>query len=168
MSLSMYAASVPVFVRTLGSLSEILKKGEADAKARGYDAANLVNARLAPDMLPLAKQVQIASDSAKGCVARLAGIEAPVMADTETTFPELIERVAKTLAFLGTVQAAQIDGSEGREIVLKMRGNEVKFQGQTFLLHFALPNFFFHVTTTYAILRHNGVTLGKSDFLGAA
>jgi hypothetical protein len=168
MSLSMYAASVPVFVRTLGNLSAILKKAEADAAARGYDPAVLVNARLAPDMLPLAKQVQIACDSAKGCAARLGGIEAPVMPDTEASLPELIERVGKTLAFLGTVQAAQIDGSEGREIVLKMRGNEVKFQGQAFLLHFALPNFFFHVTTSYAILRHNGVVLGKSDYLGAA
>ena len=168
MSLSMYAASVPVFLRTLNNLSEILKKGEADAATRGYDPANVVNARLAPDMLALAKQVQIASDSAKGCAARLAGVDAPVMADTETTFAELVERVAKTVAFLGTVQPAQVDGSEGREIVLKMRGNEVKFQGQQFLLHFALPNFFFHVTTAYAILRHNGVALGKTDFLGAA
>jgi len=168
MSLSMYAASVPVFVRTLGNLSAILKKAEADATARGYDPTILVNARLAPDMLPLARQVQIASDSAKGCVARLAGIDAPVMADNETTIAELVERVAKTGAFLHTVQAAQIDGSEEREIALKMRGNEVKFQGQPFLLHFALANFFFHTTTAYAILRHNGVALGKSDFLGAA
>ena len=168
MSLSMYAASVPVFVRTLGNLSAILKKAEVDATARGYDPTILVNARLAPDMLPLARQVQIASDSAKGCVARLAGVEAPVMADNETTIAELIERVAKTVAFLHTVHAAQIDGSEEREIVLKMRGNEVKFQGQPFLLHFAMANFFFHTTTAYAILRHNGVALGKSDFLGAA
>lgn len=168
MSLSMYAASVPVFVRTLGSLSAILKKAEESAAQRGFDPAVLVSARLAPDMLPLAKQVQIASDSAKGCAARLAGMEPPAMADTETTIAELIARADKTVAFLNTLPASQIDGSEGREIILKMRGNEVKFQGQPFLLHFALPNFFFHVTTAYAILRHNGVGLSKSDFLGAA
>lgn len=166
MSLSMYQASIPVFLRMLGNLSAILDKAAAHAEAKKIDPAVLIKDRLAPDMLPFSFQVQTATDAAKGCAARLAGIEAPSFADTEATFPELKERIAKTIAFLQSVNAAQIDGSEERSITLKLRAGEFQFQGQGYLLHFALPNFFFHLTTAYAILRHNGVELGKADFLG--
>ncbi len=166
MSLSMYQASVPVFTRILENLAAILKKAEAHAEAKGFDAAVLVNARLAPDMFPLARQIQIASDSAKGCAARLAGVEPPTYLDTETTFAELQERIAKTIAFLKGLAAEQIDGSEDHTITLKLRGTEVSFVGQPYLLNFVLPNFYFHATAAYLILRHNGVELGKMDFLG--
>lgn len=166
MPLSMYQASVPVFVRGLESLATILNKAAAHAEARKIDPAVFVNARLAPDMFALARQVQIASDAAKGCVARLAGAEVPSYPDTETTFPDLAARVAKTIAFVKGFTAAQIDGSEERTVTLKMRGEERSFRGQAYLLNLALPNFYFHVTTTYDILRHNGVDLGKSDYLG--
>lgn len=166
MPLSMYQASVPVFVRGLESLATILNKAAAHAEARKIDPAVFVNARLAPDMFALARQVQIASDVAKGCVARLAGAEVPSYPDTETTFPDLAARVAKTIAFVKGFTAAQIDGSEERTVTLKMRGEERSFRGQAYLLNLALPNFYFHVTTTYDILRHNGVDLGKSDYLG--
>jgi hypothetical protein len=168
MSLSLYQASVPVFSRMLGNLATILTKAEADATARGIDPSVFLTARLAPDMLTLTKQVQIASDGAKGAVARLAGVEPPSFPDDETTFPELQARITKTVAFIGSVDAAAIDAGAAREIVLKMRGTEVKFVGLPFLLHFALPNFYFHVTTAYDILRHNGVVLGKRDYLGGA
>ncbi|KFA87254.1 DUF1993 domain-containing protein [Archangium violaceum] len=167
MSLSMYQASIPVFIRMLGNLSAILEKAAAHAAAKKIEPSVLINARLAPDMRPLSFQVQIASDLAKGCAARLAGIDPPSMADTESTFPELQERIKKTIAFLQTVSAAQVDGTEEREVVLKIRDHEMKFQGQAYLLGFVLPNFYFHVTTAYAILRHNGLDLGKADFLGA-
>lgn len=167
MSLSMYQASIPVFIRMMGNLSAILEKAAAHAEAKKIDPSVLINARLAPDMRPLSFQVQSVSDMAKGCAARLAGIDIPSMPDTETTFPELQERIAKTIAFVQSVTAAQIDGSEEREIVLKMRGNEARFTGQSYLLTFVLPNFYFHVTTAYAILRHNGLDIGKRDFLGA-
>jgi hypothetical protein len=167
MSLSMHQASVPVFTRMFGNLDAILDKAAADAEARKIDMAVLLNARLAPDMHPLTRQIQIASDAAKGCVARLAGVEAPSFPDTETTLAEVKERIAKTVAYVQSVGADKIDGSEAREIVLKFPGGEFKFTGQDFLLGFALPNFFFHVTTAYAILRHNGVPVGKRDFLGA-
>jgi len=166
MSLSMYQASIPVLIRMLGNLSAILDKAAAHAEAKKLDPAVLIKDRLAPDMLPFSFQVQTATDVAKGCAARLAGIEAPSFADTESTFPELKERIAKTIAFLQSVSAAQIDGSEERNITLKLRAGEFQFQGQGYLLHFALPNFYFHLTTAYAILRHNGVELGKADFLG--
>ncbi|AKJ07712.1 hypothetical protein ATI61_107162 [Archangium gephyra] len=166
MSLSMYQASIPVFIHMMGNLSAILEKAAGYATAKKIEPSVLVNARLAPDMRPLSFQIQVASDLAKGCAARLAGIDAPSMPDTETTFPELQERIAKTIAFLKTVSAAQVDGSEEREIVLKLRGQETKFKGQPYLLTFALPNFYFHITTAYAILRHNGLDIGKSDFLG--
>ncbi len=165
MSLSMYQASVPVFVHMLGNLSAMLGKAATYAETKKIDPSVLINARLAPDMLPLAFQVRTACDSAKGCAARLAGIEVPSHPDTETTFAELQARIAKTLDFLKSVSAAQIDGSEERTITLKLR-QEVQFKGQAYLLHFALPNFYFHVTTAYAILRHNGLDLGKGDFLG--
>lgn len=167
MSLTMYDASVPVFIRTLGNLSAILEKGAAYAAAKKIDPSVLVNGRLAPDMYPLSKQVQIATDMVKGCSARLAGLEVPSYEDNESTFADLQARIAKTIAFMQTVSAEQINGSEGRTITLKLRGNEVNFLGQPYLLNFVLPNLYFHVTATYAILRHNGVDLGKLDFLGS-
>lgn len=167
MSLSMYQATIPVFLRVLGNLSEILDKAAAYAAARKIDPAVLVNARLAPDMLALARQVQIATDGVKGCAARLAGIEIPSFPDVETTFPELQARIAKTVDFLNSVRREQIDGSETRQVVIKLRGKDVVFDGQTYLLTFVNPNFFFHVTTAYDILRHNGLELGKMDYLGS-
>jgi len=166
MSLSMYQASVPVFIRMLGHLSGILDKAAAHAEAKKINPTVFMNARLAPDMLPLTFQVQMVCDSAKGCAARLAGIEVPSHPDTESSFPELKARIEKTLAFLKTVDAAQVDGSEDRKITLKLGGREFQFVGQSLLLHFALPNFYFHLTTAYAILRHNGVDIGKLDFIG--
>ncbi|WNG41409.1 DUF1993 domain-containing protein [Archangium minus] len=168
MSLSMYQASVPVFIRMLGNLSAILGKAVTYAETKKFDPSVLVNARLAPDMLPLSAQVQIACDSAKGCAARLAGIEIPSHPDTETTLAELQARITKTIDFLKSVSAAQIDGSEERTVTLKMRSQEMQFQGQPYLLNVVLPNFYFHITTAYAILRHNGLDIGKSDFLGRA
>ncbi len=167
MTLSMYQASAPVFLRGLESLSAILNKAAAHAEAKKIDPAVFINARLAPDMFALARQVQIASDAAKGCVARLAGADVPSYPDTETTFPELIARVEKTITFVKGFSAGQIDGSEDRNVTLKMRGADRTFRGQAYLFTLALPNFYFHITTTYDILRHNGVELGKSDYLGA-
>jgi hypothetical protein len=166
MTLSMYQASVPVFLRGLENLSAILAKGAAHAEAKNIDPAVFVNARLAPDMLHFARQVQIASDAAKGCVARLAGVEVPSFPDTETTFPELQARIAKTIDFLKGFKPAQIDGSEERICILKTRNGEIQHRGQDYLFKLSLPNFFFHVTTAYDILRHNGVELGKLDYLG--
>jgi hypothetical protein len=166
MSLSIYQASVPVFVRMLDNLSKILDLAVQYAEEKKIDPSVLINARLAPDMYPLSRQVQIATDMAKGCAARLAGLEVPVYEDNETTFPELQERIAKTLAFIQSVSADQIDGSEERHITLKLRSREVSFTVQPYLLHFVLPNFYFHVTTAYAILRHNGLAIGKMDFIG--
>ena len=165
MSLSMYQASVPVFVRQLKALSTLLAKGEAFAAEQGIAPADLIDARLAPDMHPLARQVQIASDSAKG-VGRLAEAEVPSFPDTETSFAELQARIANTIAFIEGLPADAFEGSETRTVVLKAGGRELSFTGETFLLHVALPNFLFHVTTAYAILRHKGVALGKMDYLG--
>ena len=162
----MYQAYVPVFLLGLENLKAILAKGAAHAEAKKIDPAVFVNARLAPDMLHLARQVQIASDAAKGCTARLAGGEIPSFPDTETTFPELEARVVKTIEFVKGFTAAQIDGSEERTCILKTRNDEIKLRGQDYLFKLALPNFFFHVTTAYDILRHNGVELGKMDYLG--
>ena len=166
MTLSMYQASVPVFLHALENLQAILAKSAAHAEAKKIEPAVFINARLAPDMFPLSRQVQIASDAAKGCAARLAGVAVPSYEDTETTFPELHERLAKTIAFVKGFTPAQIDGSEERSVVLKMRSGELAFRGQDYLLRMALPNFFFHVTTAYDILRHNGVEVGKMDYLG--
>jgi hypothetical protein len=166
MPLSIYQTSVPVFSRALNNLSAIVGKAAAHAEARKIDPSVFINARIAPDMFPFSRQVQSASDSAKGCAARLAGVDIPSYADTETTFAELQARIAKTVAFLQSVNVAQFDGSEDRTIVLKLRGREVTFSGQNYLLNFALPNFFFHAVTAYDILRHNGVEIGKQDFLG--
>lgn len=167
MILSMYVASIPVFERGLGNLKAILAKGEAHARAKEFDPAVLVNARLAPDMFPLSRQVQIATDMAKGCAARLAGAEVPTFADTEASFAELAARIDKTLEFIRGFSAAQIDGSEGKPIELQTRRGKLSFNGLDYLRLFVLPNFYFHLTTTYLILRHNGVNLGKADFLGA-
>jgi uncharacterized protein len=166
MTLSMYQASIPVFVRSLTNLSEILKKAEADAAARKIDPSVFIQARLAPDMFPLSRQIQIASDGVKGCAARLSGLEVPSYPDTETTFADLQARIAKTIAFLQTVKPEQIDGSEKKKIELKFGKREFKFEGQPYLLSFVIPNLFFHVSMAYAILRHNGVQIGKYDFLG--
>lgn len=166
MSLSMYQASVPVLIRGLNNLAVILNKGIAHAEAKNIAPEVFLQARLAPDMFPLVRQVQSVSDIAKGCAARLAGIEVPSYADTETTFPELQERIAKTVTFLESIASEQIDGSEERAITLKIRSHEIHFIGQGYLLAFAMPNFYFHLTTAYDILRHNGVELGKMDYLG--
>lgn len=166
MALSMYQASIPVFTRMLDNLASLLEKGAAHAEARKIDPSVLIGYRLAPDMFPLNRQVQIATDHAKGCAARLAAIDPPKFEDNETSFPDLIARIRKTQAFLATVTAAQIDGSEERIVTLKLRGNELTLPGQTYLLHMAMPNFYFHVTTAYDILRHAGVEIGKQDFTG--
>lgn len=167
MTMSMYAASVPVFQHALTAFSGVLKKGADFAAARKIDPAVLLSARLAPDMFPLTRQVQIASDHAKGATARLAGVEVPSWADEETSFEQLQQRIARTLEFIGRFTADQIDGSEARPITIAMRSGALNFTGQDYLLGFALPNFWFHYTTGYAILRHNGVDVGKRDFLGA-
>ena len=162
----MYQASAPRFANTLKNLSAILDKAKAHAAAKKIDETVLTSSRLYPDMFALSRQVQIACDSAKGAVARLAGVEIPKHEDTEKTFDELKERIAKTIAFINTVKAAQVDGTEDKEIVLKLQGKDVPTKGLTYLFGRAWPNFFFHTTTAYNILRHNGVELGKGDFIG--
>lgn len=166
MTLSMYQASVPVFVKMLTNLKGVLQKAAAHAQARKIDETVLVNARLYPDMLPLSKQIQIASDFARSTAARLAGAEPPSYEDNEKTLTELITRIDRTIEFLRTSKAGEIDGSEGREIVRPVRGEPHKFSGVNYLLQYAMPNFFFHTTTAYAILRHNGIEVGKHDYLG--
>ena len=162
----MYQASVPRFANILKNLSAILDKAQAHVEARKIDPAALMNFRLYPDMLPMKRQVQIACDTAKGAVARLAGVEVPRHDDTEETFAELKARIAKTIDLIQTFKPAQIDGSEEKNIHLKLGQREVDFRGMQYLLGHAIPNFYFHVTTAYAILRHNGVELGKRDFIG--
>ena len=166
MALSMYQACVPVFVKTLGNLAAILEKAASFAAAKKVDQSVLLGYRLAPDMLNFARQVQIATDHAKGASARLAGMEPPSFEDTEASFAELKARIDKAIAFLGTLKPAQVDGSEEREVTLKIGANTRTYKGQPYLLHHALPNFFFHVTTAYGILRHCGVELGKKDYIG--
>lgn len=166
-SLSMYQASVPVFVRTLRNLKHVLEKGEAHAQARGFDAGVLLQTRLYPDMLPLVRQVQIATDTAKFAAARLAGVESPKFDDDETRFAELHERLDKVIDYLGTFDEAAFAGSEAREITVPTRSRgDLKFDGRGYLLGFATPNLYFHVSIAYAILRHSGVPVGKRDFLG--
>ena len=162
----MYQASAPRFANTLRNLSAILDKAAAHCEARKIDPLVLTSDRLYPDMFALARQVQIACDTAKGAMARLAGVEIPKHEDTEKTFEELKERIARTLEFIATVKAAQVDGSEEKDIVLKLQGKDVPFKGLQYLMGFAWPNFYFHAATAYAILRHNGVELGKRDFIG--
>lgn len=166
MSISMYTASVPVYVQFLTALSNVLKKAEEHCAAKKIEPSVLVTARLYPDMFALARQVQIATDHAKGSVARLAGVEVPSFADTEATFEELQARIAKTLDYVQGFTPEQIDGSDDKHIVLEMRTTKIEFNGADYLTRFALPNFFFHTTTAYAILRHAGVEVGKRDFMG--
>jgi len=168
MSISMYTASVPVFKQLLNALNEVLAKAEAHAAAKSIEPNALLQARLFPDMFSLSRQVQIAADFAKSVSARLAGAEVPAYDDTEQSFAELRARIAKTVAFIDGIQPEQLDGSEQLEIVLRPgTPKEKKLSGQTYLLHYGLPQFFFHVTTAYDILRHNGVEVGKRDFMGA-
>ena len=168
MSYTIYDASIAPMTRALTNLAKILDKAVAQAKADDKPLSELLEARLAPEMRPFPFQIQSASDAAKGCAARLAGIDAPSMPDTETSFPELQARIAKTLAFLATVKPEQLAGAESREIVLKFPNGEMKFSGKDYVAGFALPNFYFHVTTAYALLRHKGIAIGKMDFLGGA
>jgi hypothetical protein len=168
MSISMHSASVPIFVLTLENMLGWLDKAEASAEARKFDPDNYLGLRLAPDMFPFARQIQIASDSAKNCVARLAGLEPPEWADDEASLDALRARIRKTIEFVQSVPAEKIDGSEEREIQMPAGPDRtLTFAGEAFLTRFSLPNFFFHATTTYALLRHAGVELGKMDFLGA-
>ena len=167
MSAVLYSASVPVFTQMLGGLKDVLAKAEAHATARNIEPNALLQARLFPDMFALVRQVQIATDFANGVCARLAGVEVPVYEATEQSFADLQARIAKTLAFIGSLGEAQFAEAASREIVLRPgTPKERKFTGQPYLLSYGLPQFFFHVTTAYAILRHNGVEVGKKDFMG--
>lgn len=167
MSLTMYSASAPVFTRVLGSMLAWLDRAEAHAQARSFDPTNYLGLRLAPDMLPFSRQIQIASDGAKGCMSRLAGTEIPKWEDNESTLDELRARIRRTLDHVQSFSPAQLEGSDSREIAIPMRsGDTLRFDGESFLKYFALPNFYFHATTAYALLRHAGVELGKADFLG--
>ena len=168
MSITMHSASVPIFVRMLNNMLGWLDKAEAHAKARKFDPNNYLAMRLTPDMLPFARQIQITTDHVKGCTARLAGMEPPKWADDEKTLGELRVRIQKAIDYAQSVPAAKLDGSEAREIALPVGpGRTISFPGEVFLKHFSLPNFFFHVTMTYALLRQAGVELGKIDYLGA-
>ena len=167
MPISMYHASVPAFLQMLSSLAAILDKAEAYALERKIDPAVLLGWRLAPDMLALTRQVQIATDHAKGCCARLAGVEVPKYPDDETTFADLRARIARTMDFVRGFEPSDIDGSEGRDIMITAGSRELRFKGQQYLVNFALPNFYFHVTTAYNILRHCGLPIGKRDYMGA-
>lgn len=167
MSLSMFDATIPAFLHTLRNLQSILEKGVAHAEARKFDPNLLTGLRLAPDMLPLSRQVQITSDAAKSAAARLTGVEPPKFEDNEITMADLIARVAKTIDYLQSFKPAQFDGAEERTITVKTPRNSFSFKAVDFLRHWALPNFFFHVTATYALLRQGGVELGKADYLGA-
>ncbi|TLX53960.1 DUF1993 domain-containing protein [Stutzerimonas nosocomialis] len=166
MTLSIYQASVPVFQRMLGNLADILEKAERWTQEGAMSASDLLDARLAPDMHPLVRQVQIATDSVKGCVARLAGVEIPSFPDTESSLAELRQRLDRTQAFIASFEPSQLDGSGDKAIVLNFPGVELKYSGRDYLLNFVLPNFYFHVTTAYAILRHKGLQIGKMDYLG--
>lgn len=166
MSISMYQISVPVFTRMLTNLIAIIEKAAAHCEEKKIDPSVLINYRLYPDMFAFAKQIQIATDAAKNGTAYLAGAEPPKFENTELTFPELIERVRKTIAFVNTFKPEQIDGTEDKDVVIKRGETTVIYKGQAYLLNRVLPNFFFHITTAYDILRHNGVELGKKDYLG--
>ena len=166
MKISIYQASAPRFVNILGNLSAILDKAQAHVEAKKLDPLALTAYRLYPDMLPFTRQVQIACDTAKGAVARLAGVDVPKHEDVETSFPELKARIAKTVDFVKSFKPEQLDGAEDKNIHLKLGTREVNFTGMQYLFGHALPNFYFHVTTAYNILRHNGVELGKRDYLG--
>ncbi|MGA7180757.1 MAG: DUF1993 domain-containing protein [Thiobacillaceae bacterium] len=166
MPISMYQTSVPIFIRMLRSLDAILGKAAAFAEARKIDPVLMLNSRLYPDMFPLSRQIQIASDTAKGAAARLAGMEPPQYEDTEVNFDHLRARLQKTIAYLESFKPEQINGSEARTVTLNHHGEEVRYAGLNYLLESVLPNFFFHVTTAYDILRHYGLEIGKKDYLG--
>jgi uncharacterized protein len=167
MTISLYQASVPLFKQMLAALADVLGKAEADATIRKFEASILLQARLYPDMFPLIKQVQIATDFARGACARLAGVEAPVLPSEQSSFADLAALISESISFVESLQAAQIDGQEDREIILRPgTPKEKRMQGQAYLIHYALPQFFFHVTTSYAILRNQGVEVGKRDFMG--
>jgi len=166
MTLTMYDASVPVFRRALTNLQALLRKGHTQVTERRLDSTTVITARLHENMLPLSRQVQIATDHAKGATARLAGVEPPRFADDEKTFDELDKRIARTIEFISSVPADEIEGSSDRPISLKFGQRQLEFKGKSYLLTFVLPNFFFHVTTAYGILRHRGIDIGKSDYLG--
>jgi hypothetical protein len=166
MSLSMHSASVPVFTRMLGNLLTWLDKAEAHAQAKKFEPSVYLTSRLAPDMLNFTRQIQVASDACKFGIARLAGVEAPKFEDNEASFADLRERVRKTLDFVQSVPVASIDGTEDKDVVVPRRDGSITLKGEFYLKHFVMPNFYFHVTTTYALLRHNGVDLGKRDYLG--
>ncbi len=169
MTLTMHASSAPSFLRVLNSMLAWLDKAQAHAEARKFDVNNYLGLRLAPDMLPFTRQIQIATDGIKGCMARLSGQEIPKWEDTEATMDDLRARIRKTMAYVESFQAEQINGTEAKEILLPTRsGDPMKFTGENYLKHFVLPNLYFHATTTYALLRHAGVEIGKKDFLGAA
>jgi hypothetical protein len=167
MPLTMHQAVFPPVIRSLNAMRAILEKAVAHCEARKIDPSVLLNYRLAPDMLPLTKQIQIATDQAKGMAARLAGVEVPSYPDTETSFDELQTRLAKTVGFVQSFSPEQFEGSETREVTMKLRGGEHTFNGRDYAFGFGLPNFYFHVTTAYDILRHAGLELGKLDFMGA-
>jgi len=166
MAFTIYDASIPPMIRSLQSLSKILDKAVAQAKQKDLNLQTLLDARLAPDMHPFTRQIQMASDSAKGAAARLAGVEPPSFPDTETTFPELQTRIAKTIDFLKSIAPEKLSGAEDRAIELKTPNRTLNFTGKDYLTGFVLPNFLFHVTTAYALLRHKGIEIGKMDFLG--
>jgi hypothetical protein len=166
MAIDMYTLTIPVFTRALKNLKHVLEKGAAHAEAKKIDPTVFVSARLFPDMFPLAKQVQIATDMVKGAAARLAGVDIPAYADTETTFVELIDRVQRTITFLETFQPEQFANTADKQIVLPLRTRTLEFTGLVYVQSFAIPNLYFHATTTYNLLRHNGVEIGKMDFLG--
>ena len=166
MKITMYQASIPTIVRALTNLIAVLEKGAAHAEAKKVEPSVMVNSRLYPDMFPLVRQVQLASDISKGGAARLAQIPPPAFEDNEASFPDLVARLRKTIAFLETLKPEQIDGAEDRTVTWQTRTSTKSMQGMPYLLNHVLPNVFFHVTTAYNILRHNGVEIGKQDFLG--
>ena len=166
MKISMYAMSHDVFRKSLAQLLHVMEKGVANAKSRKFDTGVLAGSRLAPDMLPFTKQIQLTSDFAKNSMARLAGVDPPKFEDNETTMDELLARVKKTIDYIDSVPPASLEGSETRDIKIPLRDRTVEFKGLAFLQFWALPNFFFHHVTAYNLLRHNGVDIGKRDFLG--
>ena len=166
MKISMHAMSHGVFRKALLQLQHVMEKAVANAKARNFDTSVLVNARLAPDMFPFAKQIQLTSDFAKNSMGRLLGVEPPKFEDNETTMDELFARVKKTIEYIDSIPESALEGSETRDIVIKLRDRTVEFKGLPYLQYWALPNFFFHQVTAYNLLRHNGVDIGKRDFLG--
>ena len=165
MTISMHSASAPVFVRTLTAMLTWLDKAQAHAETRKFEATNYLGLRLAPDMLPFTRQIQICSDAAKGCMGRLAGIELPKWEDNEASFDDIRARIRKTIDFVQSVSAAQVDGTEQKDIVIKMRAGEITMKGEDYLRHYAMANFFFHATTAYNLLRQAGVDIGKKEFL---